>query len=234
MSFGLARGRDLDVSGVGLVAADLPPMPDSMLEDPQSAWIDIRGWFANPEHRFELEIGSGKGAFLVQTAGEQTSTNFLGIEYAYEFYEYTADRIRRHGIRNVKVLNTDASAFVQFRVPSAIVDVLHLYFPDPWPKSRHHKRRMIQDSFMEQAHRIIKPGGELRIVTDHMDYWAWMEKHFDRWCAPDKKGVRFDREPFTKEHHAGKSGELVGSNFERKYRREGRPFNAAVLRKPSA
>ncbi|MCB9847562.1 MAG: tRNA (guanosine(46)-N7)-methyltransferase TrmB [Phycisphaeraceae bacterium] len=232
MSFGLARGRQLDVTGVGLTLDDLPPLPDSVLEDPPSAWIDPRAWFPCPDHPFELEIGSGKGAFLVQTAGERPGVNYLGIEYAHEFYEYTADRIRRHALTNIRVLNADASAFVQFRVPSAIVDVLHLYFPDPWPKSRHHKRRMIQDSFLEQAHRIIRPGGELRIVTDHPDYWAWMEAHFDRWCAPDRQGARFDREPFTEAHTAGESGELVGSNFERKYRREGRPFHAAVLRKP--
>ena len=232
MSFGLARGRQLDVEGVGLTLADLPPLPDDLLGSPESAWIDPRAWFPDPAQPFELEIGSGKGAFLVQTAGERPGTNSLGIEYAHEFYEYTADRIRRHGLTNIRVLNADAAPFVRFRVPTGIVDVLHLYFPDPWPKPRHHKRRMVQDSFLEQAHRIIKPGGELRIVTDHAGYWAWMEEHFDCWCATDKPAPRFDREPFTSEHAAGESGELVGSNFERKYREEGRPFHAAVLRRP--
>lgn len=233
MSFGLARGRQLNVSGVGLTLDDLPPLPDDLLGAPEKAWVDPRSWFPKPEQPFELEIGSGKGAFLVQTAGDRPGTNYLGIEYAHEFYEYTADRIRRHDLHNIRVLNADAAAFVQFRMPTEIVDVLHLYFADPWPKARHHKRRMVQDSFLEQAHRIIKPGGELRIVTDHMDYWSWMEAHFERWCAPDRPSPRFDREQFTNEHRAGESGELVGSNFERKYRREGRPFNATVLRKPS-
>lgn len=71
--------------------------------------------------------------------------------------------------------------------------------------------------------------GELRVVTDHDDYWQWMESHFDRWCAADHT-PRFERLPFTRPASAGE-GELVGTNFERKYRREGRPFNAAILRK---
>lgn len=223
----------MDVTGVGLTLEDLPPLPDDMLTNPENAWLDPRTLFPKPEQPFELEIGSGKGAFLVQTAGDRPGTNYLGIEYAHEFYEYTADRIRRHALTNIRVLNADAAAFIRFRVPTEIVDVLHLYFADPWPKARHHKRRMVQDSFLEQAYRIIKPGCELRIVTDHADYWQWMEEHFDRWCAEDRQGPRFIREPFTSEHAAGESGELVGSNFERKYRREGRPFNATVLRKPA-
>jgi len=233
MSFGLSRGRALDVTGVGLTPEDLPPLPDSVLEAPESAWLDPRSWFPNPDHPFELEIGSGKGAYLIHGAAERPETNFLGIEYAREFFAYTADRIRRRGLENVRVLGVDAGEFLRFRVPSGIVRVLHLYFPDPWPKSRHHKRRMVQDGFLEQAHRVLTPGGELRIVTDHAEYWAWMEAHFDRWCDPDRPTPRFDREPFTDEHRAGESGELVGTNFERKYRREGRPFYAAVLRKPA-
>jgi tRNA (guanine-N7-)-methyltransferase len=235
MSFGLSRGKPLIIEGFGLTYDDLPPLPDDVVERPESAWIDPRAWFDEPERPFELEIGSGKGTFLAQQAKLQPGVNFLGIEYAREFFAYAADRIRRNDLTNVRMLYADAAAFVRLRVPSEIVRVLHLYFPDPWPKTRHHKRRMVQNEFLAHAWRILEPGGELRVVTDHADYWAWMEEHFEPWCAPGHewggRAMRFERLPFERPASAGE-GEVVGTNFERKYRREGRPFNATILRKP--
>jgi tRNA (guanine-N7-)-methyltransferase len=235
-----SRGKQLDPTGSGRVAADLPPLPDSIATDPQAGWLDPREWFPNPGRPFELEIGSGKGTFLAQQAALQPDTNFLGIEYAHEYWIYAADRIRRHDFDNVVMLFADAGEFLHWRVPSETVDVLHLYFPDPWPKPRHHKRRMLSDRFLEDAKRVLKPSGELRIVTDHMDYWAWMEEHFDRWCrvgqvsdlssGEARPTPPFTRHPFASPDSAGE-GEVVGTNFERKYRREGRPFNATILRK---
>jgi tRNA (guanine-N7-)-methyltransferase len=235
MSFGLARGRQLDPGSVGVDPASLPALPDDVHLHPEKARLDPRAWFDHPEQSFELEIGSGKGAFLVAEAAARPETNFLGIEWAREFAEYTADRLRRHQAANVRVLCADATEFLRWRMPDEVCRVIHLYFSDPWPKARHHKRRVVQDAFLGEAHRALEPGGELRIVTDHDDYWAWMGSHFDRWCDPARKGARFDRLPFDATHRAGgaREGELVGTNFERKYVREGRPFHAATLRKPS-
>ncbi len=229
MSFGLSRGRTLDSGEFGIRAMNLPPLPDDCISNPEGARLDVRGWFDHPERPFELEIGSGKGTFLVQQSGHQPDTNFLGIEYAHEFYAYAADRMRRNQIENVRMLHADASEFLRWRVPTGIISVLHLYFPDPWPKSRHHKRRMMQDAFMTQVHRVLESSGELRVVTDHLDYWAWMEEHFARWCAPDHS-PRFDRFEFARPESAG-DGEVVGTNFERKYITEGRTFNGAILRR---
>lgn len=237
MSFGLSRGKQQDITGFGILHDDLPPLPDDMVERPESAWIDVRTWFDDPDRPFELEIGSGKGTFLAQQAKLQPETNFLGIDYAGEFFRYAADRMRRNELRNVRMLHTDAAAFVRHRVPTGVVRVLHLYFPDPWPKTRHHKRRMVQDEFMRTAWRILEPGGELRVVTDHDDYWRWMEEHFARWAVGSSRpgpdgatGPRFEREPFERPPSA-REGEVVGTNFERKYIDEGRTFNAAVLRR---
>ena len=226
MSFGLARGKPLDVSGVGYTRDDLPPLPGPGAPN-HAAWIDPRDWFEYPQRPFELEIGSGKGTFLVQQASLQPGANFLGIEYAGEFFRYAADRIRRNRIDNVKLLYHDAMAFIP-RIPDTIVQVIHLYFPDPWPKKRHHKRRSLNDIFLREAHRILVPAGELRIVTDHPDYWAWMEEHFAKWTVG--ADARFERLPFTAPGSA-KAGETVGTNFERKYAREGRAFHATVLKK---
>lgn len=227
MSSGLGRSRGIETAGWGHVAAELPPLPDDVIDHPEKAWVDPRRWFAEPARPFELEIGSGKGTFLVQQASADPDTNYLGVEWTKEFYEYAADRARRHELKNVRVLCADATEFIRWRVPTGSVRVVHLYFSDPWPKPRHHKRRVVQDRFLRDVHRVLEPGGELRIVTDHPDYWTWMEEHFSRW-APGQGGV-FERLPFERPASA-RDGEVVGTNFERKYAREGRPFNAAVLR----
>lgn len=256
MSFGLGRGRELDDSGVGVrmgVGGDLPPLPDDAAADPRAGHVDLRAWFPHPERPLEIEIGSGKGTFLLQQGALRPETNYLGIEYAREFYLYAADRIRRRveaagDLTNVRMLNTDAFEFLRWRVPDACARVIHLYFADPWPKTRHHKRRMVRDEFLRQCRRVLEPGGELRIVTDHAEYWAWMEEHFARWCVPigttesENAGTEclptsitqsaggFLRLPFDRAESAGQD-EVVGTNFERKYKREGRPFYGAILRR---
>jgi tRNA (guanine-N7-)-methyltransferase len=243
MSFGLARGKTLDPGSVGRVGSDFPPLPD----DPaclDAARIDPRAWFDEPDRPFELEIGSGKGTFLIQAARARHSVNFLGIEWAHEFWLYAADRCRRHSLDNVKLLHADATEFLRWRAPDAFVDVLHLYFSDPWPKKRHHKRRVVTDRFLEETHRVLKPGAQLRIVTDHDDYWQWMEEHFNRVCQGGAKALRFERleEAAAKEviriappDDGDGEGDapLVGTNYERKFAREGRNFHAAVLVRPA-
>ena len=214
MSFGLSRGRALDPSGHGIEAGDLPPW--------NGAILDPRTLFAAENRPFELEIGSGKGTFLMQQAAAQTGTNFLGIEWSREFYRYAADRARRKRLGNVMLLHDDGSEFLRFKCATGLVDVLHLYFTDPWPKKRHHKRRLVQDDTMGAMHRVLKPGGCVHLVTDHDELWAWYRDHAARHTH------LFEQQPFRPPSSAG-SGEVVGTNFERKYRREGRPFHAMTL-----
>lgn len=245
MSFGLSRGKPLDVApGVVMVSdQELPTLPDAALTDPTAGWIDPRSWFphrdGDPERRFEIEIGSGKGTFLCQQAALSPEIDYLGIEWAGEFCNYAADRVRRAKLTNVRMMRTDATEFIRWRVPSGIVDVVHLYFSDPWPKARHHKKRVVQDRFLGETWRILKPGGELRVVTDHDELWAWDRAHFDRWCGegpcPGWSGPApaFEETSFAAPGSA-KEGELVGTNFERKFREEGRSFHATVLVKQAS
>ncbi|HYE03527.1 MAG TPA: tRNA (guanosine(46)-N7)-methyltransferase TrmB [Phycisphaerales bacterium] len=242
MSFGLSRGRTLDPSPIAVTPAELPPLPDDAARRPEAGRVDVHAWFG-PERRglpLEIEIGSGKGTFLVREAARRPETNFLGVEWAGEFFLYAADRVRRAGLGNVRMLRTDATEFIRWRVPEARVRVIHLYFSDPWPKRRHHKNRVVQDAFLAEAHRVLEPGGELRLVTDHDELWAWYQDHFARWAPPAGPGAPgpgtapapFELRPFEAPPGTGEEGELVGTNFERKFRREGRTFHAAVLRKP--
>ena len=204
-----------DLRPWGLAAADLP--------NPESGRIGHDFFFpGRPGRPFELEIGSGKGTFLVQEAAARPDTDFLGVEYAGEFFRYAADRVRRHAMENVRLLYADADEVVRCWLADACVRVVHLYFSDPWPKKRHHKRRVVQLASLRQFHRILQPGGELRLVTDHPELWAWYQEHVAR--VTDL----FERRAFEKPASAAE-GEVVGTNFERKYRREGRPFHAMTL-----
>ncbi len=244
MSFGLGHGRRLDDAPgvVGVTPAELPALPDTILTDPESARLDPRRWFADPGRPFEIEIGCGKGGFILQESAANPGVNYLGIEYAREFYLYTADRLRRRGTSNVRMLHADASDFLQWRCPAAVVRVIHLYFSDPWPKRKHHKNRVVQDRFLAECWRTLLPGGKLRIVTDHDELWAWDCEHFDRWTAA-AEGVAgvpaelrhrfalppapFARRPFAAPEWA-EEGETVGTNYERKMCAD-RPPNACVL-----
>jgi tRNA (guanine-N7-)-methyltransferase len=214
MTHRLSRGKQPDTEGIGIAQADLPPF--------EQGRIDPRTWFERPDLPLHVEIGSGKGTFLVQQAPLQPDVNYLGIERSPEFYRYAADRVRRHALANVRVLHGDAVEFIRFWCADEVVAVMHVYFSDPWPKSRHHKRRVVQDRTLEDFHRILVAGGELHLVTDHESLWAWYEDHATRHAD------RFERRPFDRVDSAGE-GEIVGSNFERKYQQEGRVFRGLTL-----
>jgi tRNA (guanine-N7-)-methyltransferase len=226
MSFSLSHGKEMDVGHFGVMAEDLPPPPPGM--PGTHTRLDLRGWFP-PELRgnpLELEIGSGKGTFLVQQAAEVpgAGVNYIGIEWSLPFWKFAADRCRRRGLENVRVVRAEAGAFVRQYVPDGCLRQVHIYFPDPWPKKRHNKRRLIQAPFLRELHRVLQAEGLIRIVTDHDDYFAWILEHAGQ--VTDF----FGQLPFDKPCSAAE-GEVVGTNFERKYRREGRPFHAVTLRK---
>ena len=211
-------GHRLDVAGYGFSQDDLPPLDHGPLD------LRQRFGFADQDggRPLDLEIGSGKGTFLVQQAGLEPGVDFLGVEWAKAYWRHAADRCRRHRLPNVRLLWADATVFVRNFVPEASLRRVHIYFPDPWPKARHHKRRTVQAPFLRHLHRVLRPGGDIRLATDHADYFDWMQDH------AAQVADLFDRQPFERPGSA-EAGELVGTNFERKYRREGRSFDAMTL-----
>ena len=165
-----------------------------------------------------LEIGFGMGETTAAIAQAQPDHDFVGIEVHAPGVGALLKRIEQSGLTNVRVIRHDAVEVVAHMIPPASLAGIHVYFPDPWPKRKHHRRRMIQDRFLEDCTRVLVEGGELRVATDHPEYWAWMEEHFSRWTTPASP---FERCPFEKPAGA-KEGELVGTNFERKYIEAGR------------
>lgn len=243
MASSLGHGRELDTAGCGWTWDDLPA--------PDEGPLDLRPFFDFPDagvdtprpRPLELEIGSGKGTFAVRYGEANPGVDLLGIEYARAFWRYAADRVRRHAMRNVRMLYAEASSFLKLYVPEASVRQVHVYFPDPWPKKRHHKRRFVCEANLRLLHRLLEPGnadspatsgwerasetanetrGRVRLATDHADYFAWMEQAAAA-CAD-----AFERRAFDPPG-SGETGELVGTNFERKYRREGRSFYGMIL-----
>ncbi len=188
--------------------------------------IDWRELFGN-DHPVELEIGSGKGTFITEQAKARPEVNFLGIEWANWFWRYASDRLRRNGCTNARTVRAEASFFLSEFVPPESISVLHVYFPDPWPKARHHKRRLIQPPFMQLAHRVLVPHGRIQVVTDHQGYW---EENIE---PVIRSAAGFEVVDYTRPGSAG-AGEFVGTNFERKYARENRPFYAIAAVKTDA
>jgi tRNA (guanine-N7-)-methyltransferase len=196
--------RDLIIEPIGLDIDALPKPID---------WLELYG----NDHPIEIEIGMGKGTFLTEQAKARPETNFFGIEWARWFWRYASDRLRRNGCTNARTARVEASFFLTEYVKDASISVLHVYFPDPWPKARHHKRRLIQEPFMKQATRVLAPSGRLQIVTDHAEYFEQIDQVVR---ASVLQIVEYNKPGSAAE------GEFVGTNFERKYRREGRPFYA--------
>jgi tRNA (guanine-N7-)-methyltransferase len=171
-----------------------------------------------------IEIGSGKGTFLVAQAKAQPEVSFLGIEWARKFYRHAVDRIGRWGLRNVRILRADAATFLRDFVPAGSVDCFHIYFPDPWPKKRHHKRRFLQSSNLEVLIRCLKPGGEIQVATDHADYFDQIRQVTSAYRERLEE-IEFERPASAWE------GESTGTNYERKYVKQSRPIYTAAFRK---
>lgn len=171
-----------------------------------------------------IEVGSGKGTFLLHQAKAQPSDNFLGIEWAGRYYRYAVDRIGRWGLTNVRIIRTDAAGFIAESLPEDSVDCFHIYFPDPWPKKRHHKRRFLCPANMEHLIRCLKAEGQLRIATDHADYFDQIKKVIA--AESDKlEEVEFIRPA------GAEGGEWAGTNFERKYIKDQRPIYTLAVQK---
>src|SRR5918993_4955775 len=125
-------------------------------------WAEL---FGN-DNPVELEIGTGKGTFLTEQAKARPEVNFFGIEWANWYFHYAADRLRRNGCVNARMVRAEALYFLDEFVPDESLSVMHVYFPDPWPKKRHHKRRLVQGPFLKQVERVLIPRGRLQVVTD--------------------------------------------------------------------
>jgi tRNA (guanine-N7-)-methyltransferase len=185
--------------------------------------LDFEHIFGRPGP-VHIEIGSGKGTFLVSQARHEPETNFLGIEWASRYYRYAVDRIGRWQLKNVRIIRTDATQFITDFIGDNSVDCFHIYFPDPWPKKRHNKRRFFCSENLEQLLRCLKKNGCIKIATDHAEYFQSMQ------AVLTKQADKFEKIDFTSTAGAEKN-EAVGTNYERKYLRQKKEIYTFALKK---
>lgn len=124
----------------------------------------------------ELEIGCGKGKFLLDRALENPGTNFIGIDRIVKWMRRRKDRAEKNAIPNIRFMRAEARAFLEGAVSPGSLSIIHLYFPDPWPKRRHQPRRVMTADFLKLLHARLGPRGLLEIATDHADYYESMKK----------------------------------------------------------
>ncbi len=180
--------------------------------------IDWREFFGS-ERAVEIEIGCGKGAFLVAHAAAHRETNFLGLEVQARWVRRVEERLAKRPLENLRIVCADAALVVGRFVQDESVRAYHLYFPDPWWKRRHEKRRLVQPDFAASLFRTLERGGRLFLATDVAPRFDAMLRELSRLSFEiNIEGDRGGRTP---------------TNYERKYTAEGRKLCYATLRKPN-
>ncbi|QEG32977.1 tRNA (guanosine(46)-N7)-methyltransferase TrmB [Bythopirellula goksoeyrii] len=119
----------------------------------------------------EIEVGSGKGLFLQNAALTCPEHNFLGIEVAQKYARFTAARLAKRDLRNALAVHGDGLRLLREIVPDNALSAVHVYFPDPWWKKRHHKRRVLSEPFLADVYRTLGPQGKLHFWTDVKAYF---------------------------------------------------------------
>ena len=184
--------------------------------DPERA-LDGLDWtevFGEPG-RVEIEIGPGKGKFLIAAASSRPDVHLLGVDWANKYLRLAEGKALRAELKNVRFIRVDAKEFVHRAVPERSISAYYVFYPDPWPKKRHHKRRFFQPPTIDDLSRTLVLGGHLHVATDFRGYWEHLEPlldgHADFERLPEFGGPEFPvpvDEPLT--------------NFEAKYLVQGR------------
>ena len=177
--------------------------------------IDWSTFFETPAP-VELDIGCGRGLFLVNAALAKPATNFLGLEIDYREGRRTAKRLRKREMGNARVIGGDSRLVLEHMIEPQSVAAAHVYFPDPWWKKRHHKRRLFTDRFVLLLARVLEYGGLVHTWTDVEDY-------FDVISGLMNHSVLFSTLPAPPERKAQHDLDYQTS-FERKKRKAGFPI----------
>lgn len=139
--------------------------------------LDNKEIFGN-HNKTALEIGFGEGEFIAEIADRNPSWNYIGIEVKYYRFNKAVKLVENMSIKNVKLIHIEASIAVQELFKDDVIDKVYINFPDPWPKEKHLKHRLINDNFLGELYRIMKKGAVLEFVSDSKDYIFHTSEHF--------------------------------------------------------
>lgn len=171
----------------------------------------------------ELEVGSGKGLFLASASAACPDRNFLGIEIAGGYARLCAGKLAAAGAANARVIHGDAQRLLRDHLPAACLAAIHVYFPDPWWKARHRKRRVLSRPFLLEAGRVLVPDGRLHVWTDVEEYFL---ESLELAAATGLFGPPAEEPALPATHDLD-----YRTHFERRTRLAGAPVWRAVLRR---
>ena len=168
----------------------------------------------------EIEIGIGKGRFILAEAERRPDVDFLGLEWSLKHLRIARDRALRLGLANVRFHRADARHVVADLIPDGTLQRVHVYCPDPWPKKRHHKRRLFNAEMTRHLERILATGGHLNVSTDVKEYFDAIVE-----VVESVTGLRRAADPLHPEAATGQT------NYETKYLAAGRVIHRATWRR---
>ena len=166
---GRRKGPALSARRQNLLAALLPGLA---IPDPDGGRLDPAALFPGPCSDYWLEIGFGGGEHLMWQALNNPATGMLGCEPYINGVAKLLAQIDETGVRNIAIYNNDARDLLE-ALPDNTIARIFLLFPDPWPKTRHHKRRFVNAENLHHIHRVLVPGGEFRFASDIAGYVRW-------------------------------------------------------------
>ena len=172
----------------------------------------------------EVEIGSGKGLFLRTAAAARPEVDFLGIEIARRYAEFAAAALAKQNLANALVVQGDALRLFHEWLPDESLAAVHIYFPDPWWKKRHRKRRVMRESLLGDIQRTLQPGGALH-------FWTDVEEYFRTGLALLAAHTRLEG-PLEVPETPAEHNMAYRTHFERRVRQENQPVYRAEFRKP--
>ena len=170
--------------------------------------IDISSVFPNSQ-KVVMEIGFGMGEATALIARDFPDTGFFAVDVHRPGVGKLFSLIKEHQLQNLRVIQGDAHLVLHDMFDNSSLDGVHLFFPDPWPKKRHHKRRIVNENFLQQISSKVKPGGFFHIATDWVPYAEWIDEVFaastlfsgGRVARPDWRPLtRFEGQGITKDH----------------------------------
>jgi tRNA (guanine-N7-)-methyltransferase len=139
--------------------------------------LDLALLFPTPQP-LEVELGCGDASFLAEYARRNPATNFIGVERLLGRIQKLHRKASRHGLTNVRGVRIESAYFLQWLMPANSAQALHIYFPDPWPKKKHRRHRLINETFPALARTVLTPGGTVYLRTDDTDYFEQMTEVF--------------------------------------------------------